>query len=270
LAGDVILELVVGEEWASNGNGTLASTLRGYTADGAIIAEPTGCRLMLAHRGNLFWRVVIKAKGGHAGDKYRGVSAVEKAIVVFNAIVALEQERNRRIHHSLYEHYPLKAPICIGKFHGGELIAGLPETCEVEGDMEFLPGEKPEDVKVEFENTIAKCADSDWWLKGNPPYVQWLGAVLEPAEISGGHPLVTAMERSYQSVVGKYPEKMAAEGGCDMRIKVLYGKTPTLIFGPGGGGAHTANEYVSIEDLILATKVLAVSIVEWCRRSREI
>jgi acetylornithine deacetylase len=270
LAGDVILELVVGEEWPSNGNGTLASTLRGYTADGAIIAESTGCRLMLAHRGNLFWRVVISAKGGHAGDKYRGVSAVEKAIVVFNALVALEQERNRRLYNPLYEHYPLKTPICIGKFHGGELIAGLPETCVLEGDMEFLPGEKPEDVKGEFENTIAKCADSDWWLKRNPPCVQWLGAVLEPAEISRDHPLVATMERSYQSVVGKYPEKTGAEFGCDMRLKVLYGKTPSLIFGPGGSGAHTVNECVSIEDLILVTKVLAVSIVEWCSRSREI
>ena len=270
LAGDVILELVVGEEWPSNGNGTLASTLRGYTADGAIIVESTGCRLMLAHRGNLFWRVVIKTKGGHAGDKYKGVSAVEKAIVVFNALVALEQERNRRLCNSLYEHYPLKTPICIGKFHGGELIAGLPETCELEGDIEFLPGEKPEDVKSEFENAINKCADSDWWLKRTPPSVQWLGAALEPAEISGDHPLVAAMERSYQSVVGEYPEKTGAEFGCDMRFKVLYGKTPSLIFGPGGSGAHTVNENVSIKDLILTTKVLAVNIIEWCARSKEI
>ena len=270
LPGDVILELVVGEEYGSNGNGTLASTLRGYTADGAIIVEPTACRLMLAHRGNLFWRVVTKAKGGHAGEKYKGVSAVEKAIMLFNALAALEQERNRRLHNPLYERYPLKTPICIGKFHGGELIAGLPERCELEGDIEFLPGEDPEDVKREFEEAIAECRDNDSWLREHPPVVQWLGTPLEPAEISGDHPLVAAVEKSYQGVVGKCPEKMGMEGGCDMRIKVLYGKTPSLIFGPGGSGAHTVNECVSIEDLVLVTKVIAVSIVEWCTQEKNI
>jgi len=55
-----------------------------------------------------------------------------------------------------------------------------------------------------------------------------------------------------------------------MCFMVLYGKTPILLFGRGGSGAHTVNENVSIKDLILTTKVLAVNIIEWCARSKEI
>lgn len=265
LAGDIILEIVIGEEYGSNGNGTLASTMRGYTADGAIVAEPTSCKLMLAHRGNLFWKVVVEGKGSHAGTKYEGVSAVEKAVLLLEALLTLERERNKRLHHPLYDQYPLKAPICIGKFHGGDLIAGIPERCELEGDIEFLPGESPEEVRKELEQTLLQCADQDIWLRKHPPVIQWIGASLESAEIALDHPLVAVMEKSCKSVLGDYPLKKGMEGGCDMRIKILYGGTPTLIFGPGKSTvAHTINEYVSIEDLVHATKVIASSIVRWC------
>jgi len=42
-------------------------------------------------------------------------------------------------------------------------------------------------------------------------------------------------------------------------------KTPTLIFGPGSiAQAHTINEFIKIDEVITATKVLAIFMLDWC------
>ena len=49
LAGDVILESVVDEEWG--GGGTLATIQRGYRADAAIVFEPSDLDICPASQG---------------------------------------------------------------------------------------------------------------------------------------------------------------------------------------------------------------------------
>ena len=56
------------------------------------------------------------------------------------------------------------------------------------------------------------------------------------------------------------------EGAADIRFLNRYGKTPTVIFGPGmTEQMHANNEWVRIEDYINAIKILANTILEWCQ-----
>ena len=49
-----------------------------------------------------------------------------------------------------------------------------------------------------------------------------------------------------------------------------YGDTPTVIFGPGmTEQMHANNEWATVDDLIQATKILSLTILEWCGWSRE-
>ena len=57
LAGDVIFESVVNEE--HSGNGTLDLIRRGYTANGAIVLEPTHNKIAVSHPGGLYWQITI-------------------------------------------------------------------------------------------------------------------------------------------------------------------------------------------------------------------
>ena len=50
LKGDLIVETVPDEEFAG-ANGTVAARARGYTADAAVVGEPTGLRVVAAQRG---------------------------------------------------------------------------------------------------------------------------------------------------------------------------------------------------------------------------
>lgn len=46
---------------------------------------------------------------------------------------------------------------------------------------------------------------------------------------------------------------------------IRHGRTPTVIFGPGmTSEMHALNESVPIDNLLTATKTLALTILEWC------
>ena len=40
--------------------------------------------------------------------------------------------------------------------------------------------------------------------------------------------------------------------------------TPSVLFGPGGAGLHSTEEYVTIAEVIACRDVLATLAVDWC------
>ena len=74
--GDIIFQSVVGEE--SGGCGTLTNIVKGYTADAAIILEPTSLKLSPIQSGALTFRLIVHGKATHASMRWDGVSAIEK------------------------------------------------------------------------------------------------------------------------------------------------------------------------------------------------
>lgn len=267
-AGDILLESVPAEE--NGGNGTVAAVARGYTADAAIYPEPTGCQLQPAHRGAAFWRIHIDGIASHGGTKYKGVSAVEKGMAIAAALSELEQWRNDTIcsKHPLYAGYPLSAPVTLGIFQGGQFTSATPEYCMLEGCIEFVPGEKHEDVVAQLEGAVQSVVDKDPFLQAHPPRVEWFGLLYDPAETETSHPFVQNMMRSYQAVTGQAPTVNGFEAGTDMRTLRNYLGVPGLMFGPGElKMAHAPNEYVFIEEYLTAIQVIALAIADWCGNS---
>ncbi len=263
--GDVTLEIVVDEE--SSGNGSLASLYEGYSADAAIFTEPTGCAIMPAHRGAMFWRIHVEGKGTHAGVKYRGVSAAEKGMLIYSAIAELEKRRHERgKSHPLYSQYPLSTIICVGKFNSGKYTSALPQECTLEGTIEFLPGEEAETVQEEVVQAINEASITDDWLKEHPPRIEWFGLRVLPSEISLNEPLIKTFKKAYTEMSGGDAQVIGFPAACDMRIRVLYDDTPSVLFGPGDlGQAHRVDEYIEVEELLSFTKILALGMLQWSR-----
>ena len=57
LKGDVFFESVIEEE--SGGVGTLATLIRGYKADAALIPEPTNMKLFIKQQGSMWFRSYV-------------------------------------------------------------------------------------------------------------------------------------------------------------------------------------------------------------------
>lgn len=264
--GDVTLEVVVDEE--ESGNGTLASILKGYNADAAIFCEPSWCKIMLAHRGASFWRIYVEGKGAHAGVMHEGISAVDKALIIYQAIQDLGKIRNKKVkNHPLYSNYPIPAPLCIGKIKSGEWPSAVPEKCVLEGTIEFVPGEKLDKVRAELEDVVRMAAQKDLWLRTHLPKLEWFGLHFPAVETSSQHSLVKTFEEAYFEIKGEKAQISGFPGGCDMRLRILYSRTPSIIFGPGDiSRAHRVDEFIEIEELILFTKILALGLLKWSKK----
>ena len=98
LRGDIIIESVVNEE--HSGNGTLDLIRRGYTADGAIVLEPTNNSIAVSNPGGLYWQVTVPGQPRSPGARWNqaeleGVSAIEKLPVIITSLLNFETKFNK-------------------------------------------------------------------------------------------------------------------------------------------------------------------------------
>jgi len=263
LEGKVILESVVGEE--DGGVGTLASILRGYTADGAVIMEPTELKIAPAQAGALCFRLKVPGYSAHACVREEGVNAIEKFIPIYHALMDLEKKRNKKISDPLFSRYKLPIPLNLGKLNAGNWPSTVPESLILEGRYGIGVGEDIEKAKKEFTDTLADVFEADPWLRENKPEFEWWGGQFKSASIPSNDPIVKTVDRAFSEVTRLKPVYEGVTYGSDMRHFVNVGHTPSILFGPGDVRvSHRPNEYVSIEDLKTTVRTLVLTILRFC------
>lgn len=263
LKGDLIIEIVVDEE--AGGNGTLAAVMRGYTADACIFTEPTGLhRIAVSNRGAQYFRITVAGQEGGTEYKHQLVNPITKGMEVFQAVEAYSIMRESQVSHPLYDGYHhTKVPTGICKFHCGEWPSTIASQAILEGTIECLPGEDIHAIKEDFRKYLMEWSDKDPWLKEHPLKIEWFGLWFDAAEIAPDHPLVNTIVEVTQEIAGITPEPRGG-GGCDLRLPILYGNTPSVLFGPAGAMIHSTDEYIEFEEVIQCAKVLANIAVQWC------
>ena len=261
--GDVVVQSTISEE--DGGAGALAAVLRGYTADAAIITEPTNLAVVVAQGGSLVFRLRVPGKSAHACVRDEGVSAVEKFVLLHRALLAFEARRNREIDHPLYAPIANKIPINVGVVRAGAWPSSVPEFLVAEGRAGLVPGEDLDEFRAVFAAEIRRAADEDAFLRANPPTVEWFSGQFAPAEVPADGPLARMLQSSHAAVTGHEPPVEAVTYGADMRHFLLFGNTPCLMYGAGDVRlAHHADESIPLADVVTATKTVAVAIADWC------
>jgi len=263
LKGDVLLEYTMDEE--ATGNGTLACVVRGYKADAGICCETSSLHIQPACIGRIWFEVLIRGKPAGIQRRWEGVNAIEKGYAVVQAVSDLEKIRINKLSHPLYPDKRSSLPCMVGVFQSGSFPSAFPDTCLLKGSIATLPGEDTNQVKSDFAEHILAFARTDSWLKDHPPEVKFVGYCGDPAEISSDHPIVSVMSERFRQVMGREPQITGRQGAADTRYLIQYGQTPTVIFGPGlTEQMHANNEWVNVNDLISATKILALTVMDWC------
>lgn len=262
--GDVILEYVVDEE--RTGMGTLACVLKGYKADAGICCETSDMEVMPACIGRLWFKIDLRGKPSGIATRWESVSAIEKGIKIVRAVDALEAMRIEDLKHELYPDNRGALPCAVTMFHSGTFPSVTPEDAILKGSMGLMPYEDIDEAKEQLIAQVQNIARADPWLRNNPPVVSFdEGLAAAGAEISVDHPIVETVQAAYEAAIGSAPRLSARKGAADTRFLIHYGETPTVIFGPGiTAEMHAMNEHVPTENLINATKVLALAIDDWC------
>lgn len=133
-----------------------------------------------------------------------------------------------------------------------------------------MPYEDPAQAEAQLREQIARVCAADAWLRHHPAEVTTAGGyVAAGAEIPADHPIVETVGRSFREATGREPVLGARMGASDTRFLIRHGRTPTVIFGPGTTSQmHAMNEHVPVDNLMIATTVLALAIREWCDQPR--
>jgi acetylornithine deacetylase/succinyl-diaminopimelate desuccinylase family protein len=286
LAGRLAIHAVVDEE--AGGFGAMDAVKRGKLAKAVLVAEPTWGDVLPAEGGLEWVRVTIRGRTAHAGWRYNevypqrhtadrlepGVNAIDLANRFMAALRHYELDRGRAKDHPL-------VPVGLNTINVGVIQGGagqgadglptimtnpaiIPDVVVMDLDMKFLPNESSAEVRRDFEAFVHHFAQTDAWMRDHPPTVQWeLGGLHFPAmNTPVDHPLVRSLVE-HKTRLGKAPDIRGFVAVCDAAHYAGAG-VDGVIFGPSGDGFHGVDEYVDIESLVEATKVIAASVVDWC------
>jgi acetylornithine deacetylase len=261
LRGDIIFESVIEEE--STGNGTLAAVVRGYTAEGAVVGEPTSLDFVPGHGGVMWFEITVPGRSAHAGYRTRGVNAIEKAMVLYWALRDLETRRNAGRKTELYPHVDIPAPISIGVLESGHWPGTVPDLARMRGRIGVHLGESVDTARADLLAAIDVTANADSFLSDHRPLVKFLDAGVASSVLELDHPF-SVLARGVLDRVAPAHGMWAKTPGTDMRHLMRFGSTPTVIVGPGDDElAHTANESVDVRQVADAAKFYALLALEW-------
>lgn len=257
---DVQVQCVMGEE--SGGLGTLAAIASEPRPGAAVVLEPTEFVVAPGCGGLIQFTISVEGRAIHTAAPWRGISALDKLILVYERLRELAARRNAELSHPLFDELPMKAPFAVGTFHAGEWRATVPDSAVMEGRIGLLPGEERAAVRTLVENAVAEAAAADDWLVAHPPQVHWINEGFPAWETPVEHPIVQAFVAGYQAADKPAPVS-AVTFGTDAAHFAAVG-VPTLIFGPGSiVDAHQIDESIDETELLLGAKIVALSILRY-------
>ena len=275
--GDVILQHAVGEECKANDFGTTACLEQGYTADAAVVCEPT-CdaqgrfQINIAAFGvsEVKWRV--KGKSCHTGRRREvvrdgglgmavGVDAIEKGMIVYQAVKELERQWGQSKSHELYP----PGQFCIN----GATVKGGVGPSLIAPDMEmgyaitYSPYDQYAQVQKEFTECIQNACLNDPWLRQNPPEIEWVFD-WPPFNTPKDAPIAQLAQAVAAEVVPGSGDLTGMNAVCDAPFLWEKG-IPSIVLGPGNiQCAHTTEVKLAIKELVEAAKIYALLIAQWC------
>lgn len=261
LAGNLTILSTIEEE--TGGCGALSAVLRGYKASAAIVPEPTGFALCPAQQGGARFKIVVEGKSAHAGERLKGVSALDKLDPVRQGLLEYERYLNDTFRSVYYEEAELPFSVNVGTVFGGDWFCTVPQTATIEGRLAVPPGLTVEESLVKLKEFVYRITDADPWLSKHPPEISFGRTFWQPSRIDPDSPIVVAAKEAFEDCLGRSPIVRGTPWGTDGRMLTEFGQTPSLVFGPGTS-AHCPDEFLKVSDLIDYAKILLNIVVNWC------
>jgi acetylornithine deacetylase len=239
LAGDVVVAAVADEEHASLG---VQEALRAVRADAAVVTEPTELEIAVAHKGFVWAEIEVTGRPAHGSRPHLGVDAIAKTGPILTAIGELDRALGEREH-------PLvgRGSVHASLISGGVEMSSYPGRCVVGLERRTIPGETAADVEAELDSLLERCRAADPELLVE----KRMGLVREPFEVDRDEEIVTAVT----AAAGGSRPIGGASYWADSAFIAAAG-IPTVLFGPGGEGAHAEVEWVSIGDTETVARTL--------------
>jgi acetylornithine deacetylase/succinyl-diaminopimelate desuccinylase family protein len=215
--------------------------------DVAVVAEPTGLDVIVAHKGVIRWECHTPGRAAHSSRPDLGDNAIYRMARLLTALDRYETE----VIPGLASH-----PLCggstlnVGTIRGGTAINLVPDRCCIEVEIRVPPGREPASARKELVEYLEHEESATSSVDHDPPYM--LGLPL--ADNDNGR-LAARVADTIRGVTGK----SRCRGVPYATNAAFYAQagTPSVVFGPGAiEQAHTADEWLSLDQFLQATEIL--------------
>jgi acetylornithine deacetylase len=281
LRGRIVFASVVEEESNGSGAGALAwidrardgrlfdlrpTGAEGRLADLAICSDGSGPEIWRGYGGVLTVDVHVAGRSGHPA-RPGGVSAIEKALVVKEAIDRYKAER---------EELGSGRNVNLGVFRGGTHPAVVAGAAVMSLNMSYPAadafaaeaagrefGNAP--GRERFEAFVRERSREDDWLREHAPRIDWIKDLI-PFELPEAHPLVQELAAAHRRVLGEAPAIGVNPAWSDACYLPRFAGTPAVVYGAGTPGqAHGPAEYADTWRIAACARVLAGFLYERLR-----
>ena len=242
--------------------------------DYVIIPEPLNVdRICIGHRGVYWFEVIVHGRIAHGSMPFLGVSAIEH---MGNVLEAFRNELMpalgaRETSMPVVPPGARRATLNVNTIIGGQANETVQSPCVADRcravfDRRFLIEEGFEATRDEVVRLLARTAERFPDLRYELNDLM----VVHPVEAPRGSALVASLQRNIQSVLGREAPLIASPGTYDQKhFARIAGVEDCVAYGPGILElAHQPDEWCGVEDIVNATKVLALTALDLCRRPR--
>ena len=271
LAGSVEISGTVDEEsggfagaaWLAE-RGRLSSARTDYV----IIPEPLNVdRICLGHRGVYWFEIETRGRIAHGSMPFLGVSAIDHMTLIVDRLrrELVPVLAGRTTAMPVVPGAARHATLNINGIAGGQAVGGIQTPCVADRcravfDRRFLAEEPFDLVKGEIRALVDRVAAQTPDLSVELRDLMIVHPVSAPAD----SPLVASLERAVQRVLGRAATHVASPGTYDQKhVDRIGGIRHCVAYGPGILDlAHQPDEWCGIDDLVSATKVIALAVLE--------
>jgi acetylornithine deacetylase len=252
----ILVTAVVDEEWESLGMRALLA--EGIRAEAAIITEPTRLAICPAHRGFVWMDIAVTGRAAHGSRYDIGVDAITHAGLLLSQLEKLERTRESGPRHDLLGRGSLHA----SKIVGGVGMSTYPELCNLAIERRTLPGESTEKALGEIRDAFARVRSEHPQFDARVT----LNTAQLPSDVPVDSPIVKRLRGALERE--GVPVKIEGLSAWTDAAPLNEAGIPAICFGPGDIAlAHAAEEFVPIEEIDIATRVLTRVVREWCEDS---
>ncbi len=219
---------------------------RGVRAEGCVVGEPTGMRVVVAHKGMNLYRCRVHGKAAHSSLTPRGCNAIEHAAHLICRLRDLaDQFKSQGPYDACYD-VPFTT-LSTNLISGGIAVNTIPDVCEFSYEFRNLPGMSPDRIQGRIEAYIQTELLPRMRQEHDAARVE-----VEPMPVA-----VPALEASEDEAITRLVRDLTGDRGMS---KVSYGTeggqfqnagVPTVVCGPGHiEQAHRADEFIEAAQLV--------------------
>jgi acetylornithine deacetylase/succinyl-diaminopimelate desuccinylase-like protein len=253
-SGRLIVACVVDEEFASIGADALVARWR---ADAAVVTEPTDLQIAIGHKGFAWFEVETRGRAAHGSRPREGRDAIMRMGRVLHELEQLD----RRLQTASPDPLLGTASLHASLIDGGREMSSYPDRCVLKVERRTVGAESESDVTREIEQILARLRYADPEFEGS-----LTSMLARPTyQVAADHDLPLAMRAALQASGSATTTNQDFVGMTFWTDAAVLGTAgiPSILFGPGGAGLHSVEEYVEIQDVRRCRDALAALARAW-------